>query len=150
MSRFAEKLDSQNSENTMGNCVHYLYGIVYIICTECLDLQKIWISWTDGKLCTLYMYGMSGFAEKWNIQNCVSRTGNCVHYICMECLDLHKIFNIQNYNNSTGNCIQYLYRMSGLAKKLNIQKCVYLTENCVQYICTACLDRQRNWMSRTA
>ena len=67
MSRFAEKLDSQNSENTMGNCVHYLYGIVYIICTECLDLQKIWISWTDGKLCTLYMCWMSGFAEKWNI-----------------------------------------------------------------------------------
>ena len=30
---FAEKMNFQNSENSKGNCVHY-------ICTERLDLQK--------------------------------------------------------------------------------------------------------------
>ena len=30
-----------------------------------------------GKLCTLYMYGMSGLAKKLNVQNCVNSTGKC-------------------------------------------------------------------------
>ena len=33
MSGFAEKLDIPNSENSTGNCAHYL-------CTACLDLKK--------------------------------------------------------------------------------------------------------------
>ena len=33
----------------------------------------------NGKLWTLYMYGMSGFADKLKFQNCVNSTGNCVH-----------------------------------------------------------------------
>ena len=33
MSKFAKKLNIPNSENSTGNCVHYL-------CTACLDLQK--------------------------------------------------------------------------------------------------------------
>ena len=87
---FEEKLDIQNYKNSTGNSVNY-------ICTECLDLQKNWISrsakirwkilyvihvWNvwickkigyldlrkfNGKLCTLYMYGMAGFEEKLNI-----------------------------------------------------------------------------------
>ena len=63
------------------------------------------------------MYGISGFAEKLNIQNC---------------------------ENSTGNCVYYIHGMSGLVEKLNIQNCVYSTKNCVHYICTECLDMQRN------
>ena len=50
-----------------------------------------------GKLFTLYMYEISGFAEK---------------------------LNIQNWGNSTGNCVRYMYVMSGFAKKLNVQNCV--------------------------
>ena len=42
------------------------------------------------KLYTLYMYGRCGFAEILNIQNCINSTGNCVHYICTNCLDLLK------------------------------------------------------------
>ena len=34
-----------------------------------------------------YMFGKSGFAEKYSIQNCVNSTGNCLCYICTECLD---------------------------------------------------------------
>ena len=58
--------------------------IVYIVCTECLDLLKInnQNCGTSTGNCVHYMYGMSGFAEKLNIQNCVNSTGNCVHYIC--------------------------------------------------------------------
>ena len=54
----------------------------------------------NEKLCMLYIYGMlefaiyvqymfgkSGFAEKYSIQNCVNSTGNCLCYICTECLD---------------------------------------------------------------
>ena len=40
-----------------------------------------------------YMYGMSGFAEKLNLQNC---------------------------ENSTENCVHHMYGMSGLANKLTI------------------------------
>ena len=59
MSGFAEKLSVHNSVNSMGNCLHQLYGMfgfakilniqnfvnssgnsVHYICMECLDLQK--------------------------------------------------------------------------------------------------------------
>ena len=54
MSGFAKNLNVQNSANER--------EIVYIICTECPELRKF-----DGKLCTFYTFGMSGFAEKLNI-----------------------------------------------------------------------------------
>ena len=58
LSEFAEKLNIQNCVYSMGNCVHYMYGlfgfvenaniqngvnsmeIVYTICMKCQDLQK--------------------------------------------------------------------------------------------------------------
>ena len=187
---FVEKLNIQNCENSTGNCVHY-------ICTERLDLLKNWISRTakiqweivyivyvrngwicqkieypelrkfDGKFCTLYMYGMSGFAEKLNIQNCENSKANFVHYICTEGLDLQKnwisrtakiqweivyIIHIRNgwmwrkieylelrkFNKKF--CMLYIYEMSGLGKKWNCQSCKNSTEICVCYVCTECLD----------
>ena len=110
---FAKKLNIQNCENSTGNCVH-------CICTEWLDLPKNWISrsakirrkilsvmyvqniWIrrkieypklrkfKGKFCTLYMYRMSGFAEKLNIQNCENSIGSFLYYICTEGLYLQK------------------------------------------------------------
>ena len=62
------------------------------------------------------MYGLSGFAEK---------------------------LNLQNFENSTGNCVQYMYGMPRFAEKLNVQNCVNSAENCVHYICTECLDLQK-------
>ena len=67
------------------------------------------------------MYGMSGFAEKLNIQNCENWTGNCVHY---------------------------MHEMSGLAEKLNIPYSTYSMGNCVHYMCTECLGLQKNWIPR--
>ena len=67
----------------------------------------------NGKFGTLYMYEMSGFAEKFNVQNNV---------------------------NWTGNCIYNLYRMSGFAENLNIQNCKNSTGNCVHFIHTGCMD----------
>ena len=74
------------------------------------------------KLRTLCMYGMSGFAEKLNIQNCENWIGNCVHY---------------------------MHGMSRLVEKFNIPYCIYSLGNCVHYICTECLDLQISWISRT-
>ena len=68
------------------------------------------------------MYGMSGFAEKLNIQNC---------------------------ENWIGNCVNYMHGMSRLAEKLNIPYCIYSMGNCVHYICTKCLDLQKIWICRT-
>ena len=174
MSRFAEKLNIQNYENLTGNYVPY-------ICTEWIDLKKNWIfraakiqrkivciiyvqnDWIcrkieypegqkfNGKLCTLYMHVMSGFAKKLNIQNCENSTGNCVHYICTEWPDLKKNWisraakiqrkivyviyvrnvwiikkiecpELQKFNGKL--CMLYMYKMFGLAKKLNVQNCV--------------------------
>ena len=145
-SGFAEKLKFKNCENSTENCWHY-------ICTEGLDLQKNWISRTakiqcenvyiiylrnvlicrkfdypelrifNWKVCTLYMYEMSGFAKKLNFQNRVNWTGNCIHN---------------------------MYGMSGFAVNLNIQNCENSTRNCVNYIFTKRLDLLKNWTSRTA
>ena len=57
------------------------------------------------------MYGMSGFAEK---------------------------LNIQNYENWTGNCVHYMHEMSGLAEQWNIPNCIYSMGNYVHYICMEC------------
>ena len=95
MSRVVEKSNIQNSVNSTGNCVHYIckewldlrksrisramkipQKIVYVISVrnvwiikkiECPELQKF-----NGKLCTLYMYGMYGLAKKLNVKNCVN------------------------------------------------------------------------------
>ena len=56
---------------------------------ECLEQRKF-----IGKLCTLYMYGMYGVAEKLNVQNFINLTGNCTHK---------------------------MFGMFGFAEKLNIQ-----------------------------
>ena len=34
----------------------------------------------NGKLYTLYIYRISGFVEKLNVQNCINSTENCIHY----------------------------------------------------------------------
>ena len=75
------------------------------------------------KLCTLYMYGTSGFAEKLNFQNYENSTGNCVHYMCT--------------------------KKSGFAKNLNIQNCENSMGNYVHYICTECRHLQKIWIFRT-
>ena len=55
-------------------------------------------------MCTLYMDGISGFAEKLNILKCI---------------------------NSTGNYVDYMYGMFGFADKLKIQNWVNLSGNYV-------------------
>ena len=52
---------------------------------EYLELRKF-----NGKLYTSYIYGMSGFVEKLNLQNYENSTGNFLRYICTEFLDLQK------------------------------------------------------------
>ena len=55
-------------------------------------------------MCTLYMYGMSGFAEKLNILRYISSTGNYLHYMYGISGFADKL-KIQNSVNSTGNCV---------------------------------------------
>ena len=109
MSGFAENLNIMNCVNSTVYLIHKGW--------DCLDLQKIWMFRTakihreivyiiyvrnvwicrkieypelrkfNGKLCTLYMYGMFGLAKKLNVQSCENSTENCLRYICTECLD---------------------------------------------------------------
>ena len=81
------------------------------MCT--LNVQNVWFCGEiefpkfhkfNQKSCTLYMYGMSRFAEKLNIQNCVNSTGNCVLEI-YELTGFADKLKIQNYVNSNGNCV---------------------------------------------
>ena len=65
--------------------IKYVWNVWFERKIEYPELRKF-----DGKLCTLYMYGMSGFVAKLNIQNYENLTANFVHYICTECLDLQK------------------------------------------------------------
>ena len=66
----------------------------------------------DGKLCTLYTYGMSGFPEKLNGQNCRNCTGNCVHYMYVM-TGLAEKLNVRNSINSTENSVHFTYGMFG-------------------------------------
>ena len=85
-SGFAEILNIQNCENWREIVyVIYVRNVWFCRKIEYPELQKF-----DGKFCTLYMYGKSGFAEKLNIQNCVNSMANFVPYVCTECLDLQK------------------------------------------------------------
>ena len=162
---FAENLNVQNCKNSTANCVHYIF-------TECLSLQKIWLSRTvkiqleivytiyvrnvsicrkilypelrkfNGKLCTLYIYGTSLFAENLIIQNYENSTGNCVHELSW----FEEKLNFQNRVIWTGNCIHNMYGMSGFAENLNIWNCENSTRNCVHYIFTERLDLLKNWI----
>ena len=143
-------------------------------------MLKNWISRTAKiwwKIMYVYMYGMSRFAEKLNIQICENLTGNYVPYICTEWLDLKKnwifraakiqrkivhIIYVQNdwicrkieypegqkFNGKLSTL--YMHVTSGFAKKLNIQNCENSTGNCVHYICTEWPDLKKNWISRAA
>ena len=62
--------------------------------------------------CAHYLYGLSGFAEKLNIQNCVSSTGNCVHF---------------------------MYRLFGFAENW-ISRIAWIQREIVYIRCTDCLD----------
>ena len=64
---------------------------------EYLELRKF-----NGKLYTLYMYGIVGFAKKLNVQNCGNSTGNSVHYMYGMFGFVEKL-NFPNSENSTGN-----------------------------------------------
>ena len=70
----------------------------------------------NGKLYTLYMYGIIGFAKKLIVQNC---------------------------GNSMQNFVHYMYGMFGFVEKLNIPNSENSTGNCVHYLYTACLDLQK-------
>ena len=108
--------------------------------------------------CAHYMYGMSRFAGKFNIQNYVNSMGNCVHYI-YELSGFAEKLNIQKCINSTRNCadcldlqkIEYLelresnrklctldVRIVWICRKLNIHNCINFTRNCVHYIYGLC------------
>ena len=119
MDGLEEKLNIQRVKNSTGNCVHY-------ICTECLDLQKNWISRT-AKIQWEIVYGIY-------VRNV---------WICckIEYPELRK------FNGKL--CILYMYVTFGFAKKLNIQNCENSMENSVRYTCTECLDLQKNWISRS-
>ena len=91
--------------------IKYLWNVWICRKIKCPELRKF-----NGKLCTLYIYGMSVFAEK---------------------------LNVQNYGNSTGNYVHYSYGMSGFVEKLNVQT-VEIQREIVYNICTECLDLQRN------
>ena len=76
------------------------------------------------------MNGMSGFAEKLNVQICENSTRNCVCYM-YGMLGLAEKLHILICINSTGNCAHYMYGMSGFAEKLNVQICENSLGNCI-------------------
>ena len=179
MSRFAKKLNIQNCINSTKNCVHYTYEmsrfeeklivqscansmeIVYIIRTKCLQLQKNWMSKLrkfNGKLGIVYMYRMSGFAEKLNVQNAkiqreivcniyvrnvwisrknwISRTPKIqpeiVYIIYVQNMWIFKkIEHPKLHKFDRKLCTLYLYKMFGFAKKLIVQNCANSAVNCV-------------------
>ena len=95
--------------------------IVYII-----YIRNVWISRKiespelrkfNEKFFTIYMYWISRFVEKLNIQYWGNSMGNCVRFMYVMSRFADKL-NIQNCENWTGNCVHYMYKMSGFGEKL--------------------------------
>ena len=145
--------------------IMYVIYVRYVWISKKIEYPKLHIF--NGKLCTSYMYRMTGFVEKLNIQRVKNSTGNCVHYICTECLDLQKNWisrtakiqweivygiyvrnvwicckieypELRKFNGKL--CTLYMCGMAGFAEKLNIQSCKNSMENSVRYTCTEFLD----------
>ena len=57
---------------------------MYIIFVQnvriCRKIDFLELCKLNGKLCTLYTFGTSGFVEKLNVQNPINSTENFVHY----------------------------------------------------------------------
>ena len=114
----------------------------------CRKIEYLELRNFNGKLCALYLYERSGFAEELNIQNCENSTGNCVYYMCTKSQDLQKIWISRTVKIQGKLCTLYTHGMSWFAENLNIQNCEISTRNCEHYICTECQDLQRDWISR--
>ena len=71
------KIESHSSTNSVGNCEHYMYGMSEFVNNWLSKLRKF-----DGTLCTLYLYGMSGFAEEIECQELQKFNGKlCTLYM---------------------------------------------------------------------
>ena len=79
------------------------------------ELRKI-----NKKFCTLYLHGISGFAEKLNVQTMENKR-EIVYIICTEWLDLQR---------------------NWISRIVKIQRAI------MYIICTECLVWQINWLSR--
>ena len=171
MSGFAEKLNVQICENSLGNYVHFLYGIsglpkklnipnsenstencVHYIRTKRLDLQKNWMSRTAEIQREIHyvIWTECLSLQKIEYPKLWKFNGNLCTLFMYGMSRFAKKFKVQNNENSIWNCVQYLYGMFGFAEKLHIQNCENSTENCVHYICKKCLDLQKIWLSRIA
>ena len=136
MSRFAENLNVQNSENSSWNCIHY-------VCTECLDLQKNWIS-RAAKIqpkivCVIYVRNVwiskkieCPKLRKYKSKLCTLHEQNVRMCRKIENPELRKFIGKL--------CTLYIYGLLWLAKNLDVQSWENSTENCVRYIRTKSLD----------
>ena len=138
MSGFAEKLNVQICENSLGNCIFPVRNFWICRKIEYPKLRKF-----NGKLCTLHTYGRSGFAEKLNVQNSGNSTGNSVRYM-YGMSKFAKKLNIPNSENSTGNCVHYLCTACLDLLKNSKSKTAEIQFEIVDNTCTECLDLQKN------
>ena len=72
-----KKSNVQNCVNSKGKfCTLHVQNVWMCRKIEYPEQQKL-----NRKLCTLYIYGMSGLAKKLNVQNCLNSIGKCTLYI---------------------------------------------------------------------
>ena len=62
---------------------------------------------------------MVWICRKTECPNYENSKGNCVHYMYKMSRFAEKL-NLQNFENSTGNCVHHMYEMFGLADILTI------------------------------
>ena len=142
---FVEKLNIQNCVNSMGNCVHYTYGLSgFTQKQNSVDTLNVQNCINPTRYCEHQMYRLSRFAKNLDIHNCVISTGNWVRYmyiffgfkiiiIKMNSVDMLKV---QNCVDSKLCALDV--RIAGFVENLNTQNCVNSTE-IVYIICIDCL-----------
>ena len=112
--------------------------IAYLICMEWLDLQKIWISKTvkiqREIVCIIYVRNL-WICRKIEYPELRKFKGKLCTLYMYRMFGLAKKLNVQSCKNSTGNCTLYV-RKVWICRKLKIQNFENSMENCVHYICT--------------
>ena len=173
MSRFPENFNVHNSEiqqeimytiyvrnvwickkNWISRTAKIQWEIVYIVYVWngwiCQKIEYPELRKFDGKVCMLYMYGMSGFAKKLNIQNCEISKANFVHYICTKGLDLQKNW-ISRTTKIQWEIVYIIYvRKVWICRKIEYSELrKFIGKLCTLYMYVT-FGFAKNWISRTA
>ena len=120
----------------MGNCVHYMYGLLGF--AEILNIQNC-VNSTRNCVLDVRIFWICRKIEHPELRKLNRKL--CI--LCVRIVWIYKKIKYLELRKFYGNCVHYMYGLSGFVEILNIQNCVNSMGN-VYIRCTDCLDLQKD------